>query len=70
MLAIKEFERMHSKIIKKKEEKDEKYGCLEEDYIFKQEIGKGAYGEVFKVKAKNGRTYILKKISLAQLTSK
>ena len=43
---------MHDKIIKNKEEKSERYGCQETDFVIKQQIGKGGYGEVFKVKAK------------------
>lgn len=70
MIAIKEFELMHCKIIKHKDEKDLKYGCTEEDYTFKQQIGKGAYGEVYKVKAKNGKIYILKKIPIAKISTK
>lgn len=70
MLAIKDFERMHSKIIRNKDEKDIRYGWIEDDYEFKQQIGKGAYGEVFKVKAKNGKIYILKKIPIAKINTK
>lgn len=50
--TFSDFELMHDKIIKNKEEKSERYGCQETDFVIKQQIGKGGYGEVFKVKAK------------------
>ena len=50
--TFSDFELMHEKLIKNKEEKSEKYGWQESDFVFKQQIGKGGYGEVYKVKAK------------------
>jgi hypothetical protein len=52
MQSLRDFELLHSSIVKNKDKKDEKYGCKEADYIIKQQIGTGAFGSVFKVKAK------------------
>jgi serine/threonine protein kinase len=70
MQTISDFERIHDKIISDKEEKDDKYGCCEEDYMIIQLLGKGAFGSVYKVKAKNSKTYVLKKIPIADLTTR
>lgn len=70
MTDIKDFVRMHSKVIKNKKEKDERYGSQESDYSLLKQVGKGSFGEVYKVKAKNGKSYALKKIAISKLTSK
>jgi len=41
------------------------------DFIFKEEIGRGAYGVVYKVICKrDGLTYCIKKIDIKHLKSK
>lgn len=70
MQTTRDFELLHSKIVQKKEEKDTKYGWKESDYIIKSQLGKGAFGAVYKVKALNNKTYTLKKIPISNLNSK
>lgn len=52
MQSLRDFEAMHNKVVKDKESRDTKYGCTEDEYVIKHQLGKGAFGAVYKVKAK------------------
>lgn len=69
-ISIRSFQKMHSKIVKDKQARDKKYGCKEEDYAIKGLLGKGGFGHAYKVKAKNSKTYVLKKIPIWNINSK
>lgn len=70
MSLVKAFTAHFEKVIKNKATLDAKFGCCEDDITFKEELGKGAYGRVYKIRAKNGKVWVLKRILLEESREK